>query len=406
MQEADVLIVGAGSAGLTLALLLARAKQPLKITVLEQGPAPEPQAPTLQRVSALNLASERLLQKLDIWSRLRSVAPYQQMQVWEADSFARIEFAAEDTGLACLGSLVDNEELRQALYQALQAEPSVQLQFGQAIVGINAGERQNLVTTANGNAYLAKLLVGADGANSSVRQQLKMPQRFWDYDHHAVVALLTTAEPHGGCARQIFLPTGPLALLPMADPHLVSIVWSTSPEHACELLALDPELFGQKVTAASQSVLGLMRRQSDASAHPLRMRYSTRWIEQQAVLVADAAHTIHPLAGQGMNLGLMDVAALAELIIANCVDGQLQVERRWLRQYERWRKAEAEQMVWLMEAFKRGFMWQHPLVKLVRAVGMRAADQLGPLKQQLMASALGNRMDLPLMAQPTVTEYS
>lgn len=403
MNESDLLIIGAGSAGLTLALLLSGAG--LKITVLEQGPAPTTGPVTLKRVSALNLASERLLTRLGVWQQLTAKPAYQAMSVWEADSFASISFDAQSSQLPSLGSLVDNEELRQALYQQLQDCPDVRLDFNVRIQSISAGAAQNLVSTEQG-VYLSRLLVGADGANSQVRRELKMPQRFWDYDHHALVALVKTSEPHQATARQVFLPTGPLALLPMADPHLVSIVWSTAPERSKTLCELDASLFNQQLSAACQSVLGPLEVVSERSSYPLRMRYSTRWVEQNAVLVADAAHTIHPLAGQGMNLGLMDVAALAELILANVSGGKLTVEARWLRQYERWRKAEAQQMIVLMEAFKRGFMAQNPVAKLVRAVGMRAVDRLPLLKDQLLAAAVGERDDLPQQARPPVISYS
>jgi 2-octaprenylphenol hydroxylase len=406
MLDTDILITGAGSAGLTLALLLAKNCPDLAITVLEQGPAPQTGPAQLHRVSALNLASQRVLDGLGVWQLLNAKPAYQQMQVWEADSFARIEFAGSDLGALtdtpALGWIVDNEELRGALYQRALSLPNIQWKFDARIQQISASERQNLLTLADGSAFISKLLVGADGANSMVREQLKMPLAFWDYDHHGLVALVRTSEPHQATARQVFLPTGPLALLPLADPHLVSIVWSVAPERAAELIAMAPEQFNQALTAASQSVLGLLAVQSERRSYPLKMRYASQWVKHNAVLVADAAHTIHPLAGQGMNLGLMDVCALAELIVQNISTGRTCNEQRMLRQYERWRKAEAQQMIALMEAFKRGFMLQHPLAKLVRAVGMAATNQLTPVKRQLLAAALGNQGDLPAVARPGV----
>lgn len=411
MLDTDILITGAGCAGLTLALLLAKNSPDLAITVLEQGPAPVAGPVQLNRVSALNQASQRVLDSLGVWQLLTAKPAYQQMQVWEADSFARIEFSTSDlgpldaavmSGDAALGWIVDNEELRGALYQRALAYPNIQWKFDARIQQISASERQNLLTLADGSACISKLLVGADGANSMVREQLKMPLAFWDYDHHGLVAVVRTSESHQATARQVFLPTGPLALLPLADSHLVSIVWSVAPERAAELIALPPEQFNQALTAASQSVLGVLAVQSERRSYPLKMRYASQWLKHNAVLVADAAHTIHPLAGQGMNLGLMDVCALAELIVQNISTGRTCNERRMLRQYERWRKAEAQQMIALMEAFKRGFMLQHPLAKLVRAVGMAATNQLAPVKRQLLAAALGNQGDLPAVARPGV----
>lgn len=406
MQTSDVLIVGGGSAGLTLALLLASGdySQQLKITLLEQGQAPEPAPATLLRVSALNLASQRLLTALGVWQGLTANPAYQQMEVWEADSFARINFDATTENQQALGWIVDNQQLCQQLYQKLQQYPQVQCLFGRAIGQISTSDEHSLVTLTDGSVLLAKLLVGADGAESKVRQSLQLPLTFWDYDQHALVAVVKTQQPHGQCARQVFLPTGPLALLPLSDPHLCSIVWSTNPQQAAELMAKEDAEFNQALSAATQSVLGVLQVQSPRHKFPLKMRYATKWQQQQVVLVADAAHTIHPLAGQGMNLGLMDVAALAELINQQMAKNLPWASPRMLRQYERWRKAEAQQMIAAMELFNRGFLLQDPVAKLVRAVGMKTTNQLPFLKRKIMAAALGNSGDLPQLARPVPLE--
>lgn len=400
MHNVDITIVGAGSAGLTLALILAPSG--LNIMLLEQGGAPQQGSADYKRVSALNLASVRLLQTLGAWPSLaQSAQPYDAMQVWDADSFARIEFDAATERQAQLGYICDNEHIRQALYQQLKQHSNVQCVFNCTINSLVQSERDVLVNINQQQLILSRLLVGADGVNSRVRRDAQLPLTHWDYEQQAIVATITTEHVHNNCARQVFLPTGPLALLPLPGEHKCSIVWSCTPERATELLALDASAFSQALTAASNSVLGVLKLDNTPNAFALRMRYATSWLRGRIVLVADAAHSIHPLAGQGMNLGLMDVAALAELISEALAHGQDIAEPRLLRRYERWRKAEAQTLIVTMEAFKRVFSNAQPLLKLVRAVGMSGVDQLPWLKSKIIAAALGNSGDLPIIARPT-----
>lgn len=399
MQNVDITIVGAGSAGLTLAALLAPLN--LSIVVLEQGNAPAQDKVTHQRVSALNLASQRLLSHIGAWPAIAATAlAYTQMQVWDADSFAHIEFDATSEGVAALGHICDNEQIRLALYQQLQKHNNVRFEFNCSINSLVQSERDVLININQQQLLLSRLLVGADGVNSLVRQTMQLPLTHWDYEQQAIVATITTQLGHNNTARQVFLPTGPLALLPLPNPQQCSIVWSCKPERAAQLLAMPAQQFNQALTAASNSVLGVLQLANQPQAFGLKMRYASSWLRGRVVLVADAAHSIHPLAGQGMNLGLMDVAALAELITQAVEDGNDFSETRLLRRYERWRKAEAQTLIVAMEAFKRGFSNKQPLLKLVRAVGMSSINQAPWLKSKIIAAALGNSGDLPKLAQP------
>ena len=399
MHNNDITIVGAGSAGLTLALLLAATG--LKITVLEQGNAPSQQLVQHQRVSALNLASMRLLDHIGAWPAIAATAAaYHQMQVWDADSFGRIEFSAGQERLSQLGWICDNEQIRVALYQQLQQHSNVELLFNCTINSMAQSERDVVININQQQLLLSRLIVGADGVNSLVRREMQLPLAHWDYEHQALVATISTELPHQATARQVFLPGGPLALLPLPDPQQCSIVWSCTPQRAAELLAMEETAFNQALTAASNSVLGVLARQTVPQAFALKMRYASSWVRGRAVLVADAAHSIHPLAGQGMNLGLMDVASLAELINEAVANNQDFSETRLLRRYERWRKAEAQSMIAAMEAFKRGFSNEQPALKFLRGAGLLLADKLPFVKQQLMAQALGNSGDLPALAKP------
>lgn len=401
MQNVDLTIVGAGSAGLTLALLLA--EQSLRIAVIEKGTEPEASTADYRRVSALNQASRRILTQAGAWSGIvASAAPYQHMEVWEADSFARITFDAHTEQETELGWICDNEQIRQQLYQQVLQHPNIHCYFNHTVQQFNQSEREALITLDNQQLILSRLVVGADGVNSFLRQQQHMPLIHWDYEQHALVATIATELPHQSVARQVFRQQGPLALLPLQDSQRCSIVWSTTPQQAEELMALTPEQFNQALTAASQSVLGRLSLQTERQLFPLRMRYASEWVKGRVVLVADAAHSIHPLAGQGMNLGLLDVAALAELICQQIAEDKDISEPRMLRQYERWRKAEAQTMIAAMEAFKRGFSNNQPLLKLVRGAGMKVFDQLPWLKRKVITAALGNSGNLPLIARPAV----
>ncbi|WOX54170.1 FAD-dependent 2-octaprenylphenol hydroxylase [Aeromonas sp. CD] len=400
MQNVDVVIVGGGMVGLGLAAALKGSA--LKVAVVE-GQLPEPaldEAPD-NRVSALSLASQRILQQVGAWRGIeaRRLQPYGQMEVWEQDSFGRIAFDAASLRQPELGHIVENRVIQLALLEAVLDGDNIQLLSPARASSLQSGEAGSLLLLEDGRALSAKLVVAADGAHSWVRRQADIPLTSWDYGHHALVATVRCAEPHEAVARQIFTPEGPLAFLPLWQPDLCSIVWSVPAARAEALCQCDEEQFNRQLTTAFDGRLGLCKVEGARSAIPLTARYARDFARERLVLVGDAAHTIHPLAGQGVNLGLLDAAALAEQILRNQAAGKDIGRLANLRGYERWRKSEAASMLAAMEGLKRLFAGSNPLKKLVRGAGLCAFDLLTPLKQSVIRAAMGLEGELPALAK-------
>ncbi|MFY8326575.1 FAD-dependent monooxygenase [Pseudoalteromonas sp. ZZD1] len=387
MKQAQVCVVGGGCVGLTLALGLAKAN----VSVVVIDAAAKQQLPGDDyglRVSALSLASQALFESLNVWPQITALRAraYTHMDVRDQDSFGKIAFNSDELDLPQLGHIVENDIIRYALINELEKHSQATLMFETRYQQIHQSENDVFVTLESGEPIIAKLLVAADGANSSIRKQFNLPITFKDYDHNAVVATVKTAEPHNNTARQVFLPTGPLAFLPLTDKHAHSIVWSTSPEHCQSLLAMDDADFNKAVMAALDGQCGLCEIQSQRAAFPLKMRYAQQWVAGKVVLIGDAAHTIHPLAGLGMNLGLKDASYLIELLSEQQDDF---ASARTLRDYERTRKLDAQKHIAMMQGLKELFAGTHPVKKLIRGVGLSMVDNLGPIKQLFAKQALG-----------------
>ncbi|HAU4884526.1 TPA: FAD-dependent 2-octaprenylphenol hydroxylase [Aeromonas hydrophila] len=400
MQNVDVVIVGGGMVGLGLAAALKGSA--LKVAVVEgQLPASELDEAPDNRVSALSLASQHILQQVGAWRGIeaRRLQPYMQMEVWEQDSFGRIAFDAASLRQPELGHIVENRVIQLALLEAILDGDNIQLLSPARASCLQSGEAGSLLLLEDGRALSAKLVVAADGAHSWVRRQADIPLTSWDYGHHALVATVRCAEPHEAVARQIFTPEGPLAFLPLWQPDLCSIVWSVPAARAEALCQCDEEQFNRQLTTAFDGRLGLCKVEGARSAIPLTARYARDFARERLVLVGDAAHTIHPLAGQGVNLGLLDAAALAEQILRNQAAGKDIGRLANLRGYERWRKSEAASMLAAMEGLKRLFAGANPLKKLVRGAGLCAFDLLTPLKQSVIRAAMGLEGELPALAK-------
>jgi 2-polyprenylphenol 6-hydroxylase len=396
----DVVIVGAGIAGAALAVALGA--EGLKIALIEAQALDKkilPEACGLHdfdsRVSALTPRSCEFLQQLRAWDAISSYryCPYQHMTVWDAEGTGQIEFDRAEVGASELGYIVENRAIVGALLARVQLASDINVLSPVALESCTrlAGSRMSLKLD-DGQLLEADLLVAADGALSRVRQMMDFDCREWDYGHRAIVATLEVTRPHEATAWQRFLPSGPLALLPLPsadDQHYCSMVWSVQDELADDILALDDAAFCAELTRVSEARLGPILGSSRRFAHPLRQRHAVDYVQPGVALVADAAHTIHPLAGQGINLGLQDVAVLAEEIVAGLQRGANPGSLELLRRYQRRRMGENLMMMSAMDGFKRLFEQKSLPVRWLRNTGMRGIDRLLPLKQQIMRRAMG-----------------
>lgn len=396
MQSVDVAIVGGGMVGLAVACGLQGSG--LRVAVLEQH-LPQPQAadaPYALRVSAINAASEKLLSHLGVWSSVvaRRASCYHGMEVWEKDSFGRIAFDDASMGFSHLGHIVENPVIHHALWQKAQSCKDVTLLAPAELQQVAWGENDAFLTLKDGTMLTARLVVGADGARSWLRDKADIPLTFWDYRHHALVATIRTAEPHDAVARQAFHGDGILAFLPLCDPHLCSIVWSLSPHEAERLQQAPEDEFNRALSVAFDNRLGLCRVESERQLYPLTGRYARQFAAHRLALVGDAAHTIHPLAGQGVNLGFMDAAELINEVRRLHRQGKDIGQHLYLRRYERSRKLSAAVMLAGMQGFRDFFAGDNPGKKLLRDIGLKLADTLPGVKPQLIRQAMGLN-DLP-----------
>jgi 2-octaprenylphenol hydroxylase len=398
-QTYDVAIVGGGMVGLATAIGLAM--EALRVVVIDAGETQAVSGEARLRVSAINKASQRLLIHLGAWAYVDEsrIGPYQKMAVWDKDGLGKIGFDAHSISEQTLGSIIENDNISHGLAtRAAEFDEITHLQ-NRRLDKIAFGEREAWLTLDNGDNLSAALVIGADGANSWVREQCKIPMTFWDYGHHAIVASIRSELPHNDTARQVFLSDGPLAFLPLFEKDLCSIVWSLPPTKAKALLDGDAIQFERSLTAAFDGKLGMCQLANQPQVFPLRMRYARHFARHRLLLVGDAAHTIHPLAGQGVNLGFLDAAACIETLAELKRKGKDIGDYANLRPLERWRKADALEMIAAMEAFKRLFDGSNPVKKALRDLGLNLVDNFSPVKTLFMQQAMGNKNRLPALCK-------
>lgn len=400
-REYDVLIVGGGMVGAALACALG--DSPLRVAVVESR-EPNLDWPTPDydmRVSAITRASQRLFENIGAWPGMvsRRVHAYTDMQVWDATGAGEIHFDSADIGEANLGHIIENSVIQAALVERVRQFDNIDFLSSVSLEWAQWDERAASVKTQDGELLSARLLVAADGGRSWLRQQAGIEVQGWSYEQSGVVCTVTTELPHRDTCWQRFMPSGPLAFLPMEENHS-SIVWSTTTEQAQALLALEDGEFCRRVTEALDLRLGRVLSVGARAAFPLRLQHAKHYVKPRLALVGDAAHTIHPLAGQGVNLGLADAATLAELLLEATTRRQDIGDMALLRRYERWRKADNLAMMAAMDGFKRLFGNGLLPLRWARNLGLSLTDRLTPVKNLLIRYAMGLSGSLPSLLKP------
>lgn len=403
----DVLIVGGGMVGATLALALA--EMDIRIALLDaKAPAdwtlPQESGVFDSRVSALTIASRTLLHNLGVWDLIeeRRCCPYERMHVWSEGGRAAIDFCAFDLGQLALGYIVENSVILAGLYQRLDAQDKVLRLPPATIEGwtlMESGARQ--LRLSDGTEISASLLVGADGAFSKVREMAQIATQEYDYQQQAIVTAVRTELGHQATAWQRFLQTGPLAFLPLQDEaaQYCSIVWSADEAVARSLMELPDVAFASALESAFEKRLGRIETVAQRFVFPLRQRHAEQYGSAGLALVGDAAHTIHPLAGQGVNLGLLDAAVLAEEVARARQRGIPIDHVSVTERYRRRRVGNNRAVMSLMTLFKRLYGSENPALLMLRDAGVALLNQMGPVKNQVAAQAMGLVGDLPQLAK-------
>ncbi len=384
--------------GATLACALAKAG--LRVAVIEASdPPPAPGDEWALRVSAVSRASESILRAIDVWDALplERAGVFREMRVWDATGGGSVHFDSADIGTDALGHIVENAVIQRGLNARMASLDTLTLFRPEVLQDLQV-ERDRVTLRLGGCRLHARLVVAADGSQSRVRELAGIRCDDGDYGQQAVVATVRTELWHRETAWQRFLPDGPLAFLPLPG-HFCSIVWSTLPEHAQALLEQPDEDFAAAVEEAFESRLGRLEPVGGRGAFPLRHLHAREYVAERVALVGDAAHTLHPLAGQGVNLGLQDAAALAEILVATWSRDRDLGRRANLRPYERWRKGRNL----LMQQGMSGFQWlfgsRLEPVRLARNLGLSMVDRSPPLKRIFMRYASGFGGDRPRMAR-------
>lgn len=400
MNHSDIIVVGGGIVGLTAACALG--EQGMTVTVMEAREAPCTEVPDRPgpRVFAITRASQQIFSALGVWEQViaRAAYPFREMQVWDAGGSGSIHFDCADIGEPYLGHMVDPQDIRSALWQRATSLPNVTLACSAPFHDIEFAGDVVRITGGKAGALTAALVIAADGVHSPLRERLGIRARIHDYRQSSLVARVKTEHHHQDTAWQRFLPGGPLAFLPVADGWS-SIVWTLPSAAAEDMRVLEDAAFHKALGKAFGFRLGRITDSGPRELYPLRRLHAEHYVRERVVLAGDAAHAIHPLAGQGINLGLLDAATLAEIVL-EARDRQRDIGALpVLRRYERWRRGENLLMMSVMDGFNRLFGNTFPVLGWLRNLGLTAMDVASPVKEILARHAMGLAGDLPALAR-------
>ncbi len=402
-QKVDVVVAGGGMAGLTMGLALA--KGGLSVAVIERQAPPTFRDPTFDgRTSAIAYGSANVFQGIGVWPRLEACAqPIQDIRVADGNLMDRpsslfLHYDHRELGDSPLGYILENRDIRDALLSEAAASEHLHLLAPAAVAKAERDVGGVTVTLENGNTVAARLIIGADGRNSPLRDAAGIRATRFDYQQTAIVCTVAHARPHRGVAVELFLPSSPFAMLPLTGQRS-SVVWSEKSGLARDMLALDDESFLYELRRRFGDWLGEIEIEGPCFAYPLGLMHAERYTDRRLALIGDAAHLIHPIAGQGLNLGIRDVVALAEAVVdahrlgLDIGDGPV------LARYERWRRFDNVFMAATTDGLNRLFSNDSGPLRLARDLGLAAVNRLPPVKRFFMRHAMGVVGDLPRLVK-------
>lgn len=389
-MKTNIVVIGGGMVGLAAALRCAQLG--FHVGVVEAvSPPPVASENYGLRVSAISLASQRLFEALGAWDAMCSlrVSPYQNMVVWDEHSTGEITLTAQEAHVGQLGHIIENAVIQQALWERAEQHENITMLAPAKWTQLQQEAEGWHLTLDSGASVSARLVIAADGARSAVREHVGIATDATFYQQHGVVCVLKTEQPHQHTAWQRFLATGPIAFLPLDDPHYCSMVWSTESAEAERLLEANEAAFNTEVAAAMQNRLGACEVVGQRARFPLQHQHAETYVKDGVVLVGDAAHSIHPLAGQGVNLGFKDVVALGQVLAKHQQTGRPFYWQSSLQPYETARRGDNALMRKSMTLFNSVFSNESPLLSRLRGKALNTVDQWQGLKQLLMRHALG-----------------